>query len=277
MLHFATPEEKPGPCASLGYSRGVVKRWTYVGLVGLTLGLNGCGGSAKGIADEASGTGLALTVYRATLPDGAPMMIDFVAEKNGVYAGSFAVAAVEGELAHQTGSFQATLSGGRLTADCTTVDGETFQLTGAANGTDGLRLSRSDIASPPLAFAPVPAAPPSRGTVAFYLDGLSGTKGTVSLSDVPNSTQVSGSTTMREYKGTWQGVPVTFWSYSSGVASVVVYLDPLCVMSATFGSYLLSDFPTKTATASSGYMTMYNSTLRTQLKFKTLPQVSPPR
>jgi hypothetical protein len=203
------------------------------------------------------------------------MVIDFVREENGVYSGSFALATEEGEHAQEAGSFFATASGGRLTADCTTVDGETFQMTGTTSGAEGLRLTRSDVASAPLAFSRLPAASPSRGTVSFHLDGLAGTKGRVTLSDTPNSVQTSGGSTISEYKGTWQGVPVIFWSYSTGSANLVVYIDPLCVMSATFASYRLSDFPSKTLTSGGGNMTMYNVSLRTQLKFRTTPTVSP--
>lgn len=250
----------------------MVKHWTYVGLLGLCLALSGCGGSTKGTAETG---GLDLASYEANLPDGTPMVIDFVTEANGRYTGSFAVDTEQGTYADQTGTFFATVSGGQLTADCVTEDGKTFQMVGAVNGSQGLRLTRSDIAGSTLVFSRIPAAPAGRADYTFFLDGLAGTKGTVSLNSTPNSVVTSGSTTIREYKGTWQGVPVVFWSYSSGYGNLLVYVDPLCVMSSGFTSYQPSDFPTKSVTATTGYMTMYNATVRAQLKFKTLPSVSP--
>lgn len=251
----------------------MTKSWTYVGLLGIAFGMSGCGGASRGTTEGAASGELDLAVYQATLSDGTLMSIDFTTQKNGLYCGSFALGADKGTYAYQTGTFYGSCSGGLLTADCTTIDGKTFQLTGTVN--QGLQLTRSDAPGEALKFTRLAAPAASRSTMSFFLDGLAGTKGTVTLNATPSSTTVSGSTTIREYKGTWQGVPATFWSYNNGAATLTVFIDPLCIMNANYAAYLPSDFGTKTLTAGSGYMTMYNTSLRAQLKFKTLPIVSP--
>ncbi|HEU5118352.1 MAG TPA: hypothetical protein VFT74_17170, partial [Isosphaeraceae bacterium] len=167
-----------------------------------------------------------------------------------------------------------TVSGDQLSMDCSADDGTTFQMTGSVNGSQELRLTRSDLPGQVLTFTRISESR-GRGEISFFLDGLSGTKGRVVLGSDPVSTTTIGNQTVREYRGTWLGVPVNFWSYSTGVSSVVVYNDPLCVTTLYLTNYSPADFTSKTATAVNGSMTVYNTTLKTQIRFKTLPTVSP--
>lgn len=201
------------------------------------------------------------------------MEIEILDNENGIWAGEFAVAAETGPYAHQVGSFEGKVSGNTLTATCELPDGTEFTLSGTANGNKSMTLTRSDIPGTPLTFLPVTLMTPaaSRGEVSFKLT-TGGTDGRVVLNDSPVSVQAGG--TMTEYRGTWQGVSVTYWQYSSGYASVVIYVDPVCIITANFNSYRFSNFPTTTVTGA-GRMTMYSSVTRTQIKVAFTPTASP--
>ena len=79
---------------------------------------------------------------------------------------------------------------------------------------------------------------------------------------------------MTEYRGAWLGLNVTFWAYSSGYASIVTYVDPMCIITSNITPYRLSDFSTVTSSGT-GIMTMYSSVVRAQIKVKFVPTVSP--
>ncbi|AIE86512.1 hypothetical protein [Fimbriimonas ginsengisoli] len=215
-----------------------------------------------------------MSEFTATLPDGSPMEIEVLDNENGVWAGEFAVAAETGPYAHQIGSFEGRISGNTLTATCELADGSEFTMTGTADGNKSLKLTRSDIPGTVLNFVPVmplEAAVTSRADVSFMLT-TGGTNGRIVISNSPYSVQAGG--TMTEYRGAWQGMAVTFWSYSSGYASCVIYVDPMCIITANFNSLKLSDFSTANQTGS-GLMTMYSSVVRAQVKVKFTPIATP--
>lgn len=232
----------------------------------------GCGGSGSNPTGSAHLGGTEMQEYEAILPDGSPMEIEIVRNSDGIWMGEFAVAAETGEFAYQVGSFCGQINGDQVAASCTASDGTEFTLSGTATPT-GFVLTRSDAPGATLTFtlvSPSPAYLASRGEASFQMDG-GGTKGRATFNTNPYA--VHG--TITEYRGTWNSLPVTFWAYDSGHASVVTSVDALCLQTSSFSGYRLSDFPTKSVTSSAGYMTAYNTTLKTQIKFKTVVTASP--
>lgn len=81
--------------------------------------------------------------------------------------------------------------------------------------------------------------------------------------------------TMTEYRGTWLGLNVTFWSYSNGYATIVTYINDYAINTASFSSYKITDFGTLSLTSSSGQIAVYSAVTKSQFKYKTVTQVSP--
>ena len=200
------------------------------------------------------------------------MVIEIFADDTLAWTGDFAVAAESGPYAHQVGSFEGSVSGGIINATCETVDGYEFQLTGTVKNHANLELTRSDIPGTVLDFKAVqPNQTVARGETSFNLN--TGTNGRVTLSDTPYSTQANG--TMFEYRGKWQGLNVTFWSYSSGYATLVIYGNDYAVTSTSFRNYKLSDFATSSQTSVSSHTSTYSPITKAQVKFKGSADVSP--
>lgn len=234
--------------------------------------LSGCGGSSS-VASAGGGQtgGIPLSQYQATLPDGSPMEIEILANDNGAWSGDFAVAAETGPYAFQSGSFEGTISGNSVIATCEAIDGTAFQLSGTVNGDTSLQLTRSDIPGVVLNFTQV-APPKSKGlTVTSFNMNTNGSTGRVSLSTSPYSVQNG----MTEYRGTWLGLNVTFWSYSNGFATIVTYINDYAINTASFSSYKLADFGTLSLTSNSGQIAVYSAVTKSQFKYKTVTQVSP--
>ncbi len=249
----------------------MTKVWAIVSIIALGIGVSGCGGSDS--AAPVMEGGVALTEFTATLPDGSPMEIEILDNSSGVWAGEYAVATETGPYAHQVGSFEGTVSGTHLTATCENMDGTEFTLMGTANGNKSLLLTRSDIPGVTLNFQPVtPMSPSARADVTFTFNTGSST-GKMTLSTTPYSSQAAG--TLYEYRGSWLGLPVTFWAYNSGYASVITYVDPLCINSANFANLRLTDLGSVTATTAGSQLTMYSTVIRAQVKFKGSCTVSP--
>jgi len=259
------------------YDAPMAKFWMPICLAAFALTLNGCGGSGSGSStptiDPASGT--ILPEYTANLPDGSPMELEIMHEGDGVISGTFAVAAVTGPYAFQTGIFEGSVAGGTVDLDCEMSDGTEFTMTGTQSGS-GLRLTRSDIAGTVLNFvvqAPNPDFVLNTRAEASFLITTGGTNGRATISTTPFSVQGGG--VLTEYRGTWQGVPVTFWAYNNGAANIVLYVDPLALDSITFASYKLSDLSTATVSTTSAQISAYSSTTRSIFKFKHSVTCSP--
>jgi hypothetical protein len=238
----------------------------------LTLSLNGCGGSSSvsGSSGGAAG-GAPLSQYQATLPDGSLMELEILGNDNLGWSGEFAVAATVGPYAFEVGSFEGSIVGGVASATCEASDGTVFQLNGTVNGDASLSLTRSDTPGL-LNFTPVlQQGPTGRATTSFNLNS-NGSNGRVSLSTTPYSVQGG---TMTEYRGTWLGLNVTFWSYSNGYATLVTYINDFAINTASFSSYKLTDFGTLNVTSSSGQIAVYSAVTKSQFKYKTVSQVSP--
>lgn len=251
------------------------RRISFPGIC-LLLCLCGCGGSNSAATSTEVG-GLPLSQFQATLPDGSPMEIEILANDDRAWEGEFAVAAETGPYAHQTGTFEGSIAGNRLTATCQTPDGATFDFAGTTSGT-GLQLTRSDIPGTVLNFQPVTPMPQksSRADTSFNLSiggttGSTGSSGRVTLSTSPFSVQG----TLTEYRGTWLGLNVTFWAYSSGYASIVTYCNDYAVNTANFSSYRLSDFATARVSSGSGRLSVYSAVTKSQFQFPNQSNVSP--
>jgi len=221
--------------------------------------------------------GAPLSQYEAILPDGSAMEIEILANDKLAWEGEFAVATETGPYAHQTGSFEGTVSGKTLTATCEAVDGTTFTLTGTANGTS-LQLTRSDIPGTVLNFQPVQPLSPAatRADTSFNLKtggstGSTGSTGRVTLSTSPYSVQG----TMTEYRGTWLGLNLTYWAYSSGYASMVIYCNDYAVETANFNTLRISDLGTVTQIGTSGRISVYSPVTKSQFHFPNISTVSP--
>lgn len=254
----------------------MAKSWLLVTVFTFAVALSGCGGSDSPAIDIHPGGGSLSPQYTATLPDGSPMDIEVVDEGDGMVSGSFAVAAVTGPYAFQVGAFEGSISGGDVTMYCTTSDGATqFQMSGTQSSS-GFELTRSDIAGTVLHFTF--EAPDSqfetRGDVSTnFSTSQRGTSGKLTLSTTPYSVQGGG--TLTEYRGTWLGVPATFWQYSTGQSNIVTYVDNITVDSTTFSSYKISDVPTASVTSGSGTLTAYSNTSRQQYRFNHVATCTP--
>lgn len=254
------------------YSGGVLRAKTAFGLFVLGLALNGCGGSSSG-SNGNPGGGTAFSEYSANLPDGSPMIIEVLADENGVWAGEFVVATETGAYAHQVGSFEGIISGRNIAATGEIMGGDEFQMNGTINSDGSWSLTRSDIPAT-LTFRPVPHTEPAqaRGEASFNFN--TGTNsGRVVLNSTPYAVHNGGEIT--EYRGKWNNLDATFWSYRSGLGNLVIYVDPMCIATSVWTSYRISDFPTATVASSNGYMTMFSSITRQQVRFRTSVTASP--
>jgi len=186
------------------------------------------------------------------------------------WSGTFAVAATTGPYAFQSGSFIGKIQGTSITADCEAVDGTEFQLTGTANGDASFALTRSDIPGTLLTFTPVQQSGlVQRANVTFTLN-TSGTSSQVVLSTSPYSTQG----TLTEYRGTWKGLNLTFWSYSSGYASLALQVNDWAIGTINFSPFKISDIGA-TLSSVSGNVQMWSPVSKTMYKFGTSGSVSP--
>ena len=196
--------------------------------------------------------------------------------ENGQWMGHFAIGGEKGPHSGQAGFFRGTAAGNHVEATCEAPDGGSFKIEGTLEGDNELTLTRSDIPGSAVAFhsvAPLPQ-PKVKSPVSFMLT-TGGTNGRVTVESEPASKTTSGTVTIAEHKGSWHGVPVIFWAYSTGTANLTIYIDPMCVSSQVFSNYRLTDFGTKTVVAGSGQMTMYSSVTRSQIKYKVTPTASP--
>jgi len=237
----------------------MAKFWPVVALSALALLINGCGGSSSAGAPINTGGGTAPRQYTTNLPDGSPMDIEIVDEGAGDISGSFAVAATTGPYAFEAGSLVGSITGDSVTVECINSDGTEFQMTGT-QGSNGFQLTRSDIPGTVLSFtleAPSPRfRADSTSSVQTKLTlGLGGTSGKLTFSTTAYSVQGP----MTEYRGTYAGVPATFWQYNTGLAKIVLSIDPITVDTATYNSLRLTDLPTVTVSSSSAFMTSYST------------------
>ncbi len=251
----------------------VRKFWISIFVTSVFIVLSGCGGSDSA-SPNSNGVvgGASLSQFEATLPDGSVMELEILANDNLIWDGEYAVATETGPYAHQVGDFVGTISGSNVSMDCSNNDGSSFTMTGTSAGNKGFQLTRSDIPGVVLNFTPVtpPSSPKSRADVSFNLN-VNSSSGRCTISDQYYSTN----TAMTEYRGTWLGCKVTFWSYASGYAAIVIYVNDYAIDNVTLSTYRLSDFSTVTKPASSGRVTAYNPTSRTNINFGSGASVSP--
>lgn len=249
----------------------VHKNWFASIVAGIFIVLSGCGGLSGDSTSNGPVGGASLSEYRATLPDGSMMVLEILADNNLNWEGEYAVSAESGVYAHQVGDFNGTISGNNVSLNCSNNDGSSFTMTGTAQGGQGFHLTRSDIPGVVLNFTLVtPASKPTRANVSFNLN-VNSSSGRCTISDQPYSTNSS----MTEYRGNWLGCKVTFWSYASGYAAIVIYVNDFCINNVTLMSYRLSDFSSVTKAASSGRVTAYNPTARANINFGGSASVSP--
>jgi hypothetical protein len=199
------------------------------------------------------------------------MELEIFSNDNVSYSGDYAVSAETGPYAYQDGTFDGAITGGTVTFNCQNDDGTSFTMSGTANGDLGFQLTRSDIPGATLTFTPV-AAPKvkSQADVSFNLN-VTGTSGRCTISDQP----FSSSNGLTEYRGTWQGLKVTFWAYSSGYATISISVNDYAIDNLTYASYRLADFSTVSKNSSSGYMNVYSPLTKTIVKFGAVGAVSP--
>lgn len=249
----------------------MAKYWIPAVVSGLFLVLSGCGGSSSVSAGSATEGGTSLSQFQATLPDGSVMELEILSNDHLSWSGEYAVSAETGPYAYQDGTFDGTINGDSVTLDCDNDDGTAFTMTGLAEGDAGFRLTRSDIPGTILNFTPVTPLPvKALAQVSFNLN-VTGTNGRCSLSDQP----YSSSNGLTEYRGTWQGINVTFWSYSSGYANISIQVNDYAIDSLNYASYRLSDFSTVSKNSSSGYVNVYSPATKAILKFGAVGAVSP--
>jgi hypothetical protein len=251
----------------------MAKYWLPCVVASLFIVLSGCGGS-NSVAGTSAGPaegGASLSQFQATMPDGSVMELEILANDSLNWSGEYAVSAQTGPYAFQDGTFDGTMVGNSVTMNCQNDDGTSFTMTGTANGDSGFQLTRSDIPGTTLTFTPV--APPkvqAHADVSFNLN-TTGASGRCVISDQP----YSNSNGLAEYRGTWQGLKVTFWAYSSGYANLVIYVNDYAIDSLSYSSYRLSDFSTVSKNSSSGYMNVYSPVTKVIIKFGAVGAVSP--
>jgi hypothetical protein len=248
------------------------KYWLPSIVLSVFIVLSGCGGSSSASTNSnGPNGGASLSQYQTTLPDGSVMALEILSNDSLNWEGEYAVAAETGPYAHQVGDFDGTINGKNVTMTCNNNDGSSFTMTGTAQGNQGFQLTRSDIPGTVLNFTPVtPAGLTARANASFNLN-VTGSSGRCTISDQPYSTNSS----MTEYRGTWLGCNVTFWSYNSGYATIVVYVSDFAIDNVTLSRYRLSDFPTFTGAASSGKLTVYSPTSKATISFGGNVSVSP--
>jgi hypothetical protein len=251
----------------------MAKFWLPSVFASLFIVLSGCGGS-NSVAGTSAGPavgGAPLAQYQAAMPDGSVMELVIQSNDNLTWSGEYAVSAQTGPYAYQDGTFDGTINGESVTLNCDNDDGTSFTMTGTANGDSGFQLTRSDIPGTTLTFTPV--APPkiqAHADVSFNLN-VTGANGRCVLSDQP----FSNSNGLTEYRGTWQGLKVIFWAYSSGYANLVIYINDYAIDSLSYATYRLSDFSTVSKNSNSGYMNVYSPVTKVILKFGAVGAVSP--
>jgi len=250
----------------------MAKYWLPAVVLSIFVVLIGCGGSSSVSSGSVAPVGGAsLSQFQATLPDGSVMELEVFSNDSLNWTGDYAVSAQTGPYAYQSGSFDGTIVGDSVMLNCDNDDGTSFTMTGTANGDLGFQLTRSDIPGTVLTFTSV--APPKKkasADVSFTLN-TNGANGRCTLSDQP----YSNSNGMTEYRGTWQSCKVTFWAYSTGYASIVVYINDFAIDNVIFASYRLSDFTTVTKTANSANLSIYNPTSKVVMRFGGGASVSP--
>jgi len=247
------------------------KALSLVIFVVMAVAINGCGGSTSSTANVAGG-GAAFSEFSATLPDGSPMEIEILDDTGTVWSGEFAVATETGPYAHQVGSFEGTSSNGELFATCEAVDGTEFTMTGKKSGST-LNLTRSDIPGVTLAFQPITPSPKRGNADVNFTFNTGSTNAKGVMSNSPYSIQAGG--TMYEYRGSWNGLNVTYWYYTSGYGTVVFYIDPFCILTVNFNKLKIADFGSATLSSNSGQLVMYSSIIRQQVKFPGSGTLSP--
>lgn len=127
-------------------------------------------------------------------------------------------------------------------------------------GSNSFQLTRSDIPGTVLSFTLETPSPrfraESTSSVTTKLTlGLGGTTGKLTFSTTAYSVQGP----MTEFRGNYAGVPATFWQYNTGLAKIVLSIDPITVDTATYNSLRLTDLPTVTVSSSSAFMTSYST------------------
>jgi len=247
------------------------KYWLPSVVASLFIVLSGCGGSSSIRSGPPTEGGISQSQFQASLPDGSVMELVILSNDSLSWSGEYAVSAETGPYAHQDGTFDGTISGDNVVLNCDNDDGTSFTMTGTSTGDSGFQLTRSDIPGTVLNFTPVTPAPVKAfADVSFNLN-VTGTSGRCTISNQPYSTQ-SG---MTEYRGTWQGLKVIFWAYSSGFANIVIYINDYAIDSLTLASYRLSDFSAVTKNTNSGYVNVYSPVTKVILKFGAVGTVSP--
>ena len=199
------------------------------------------------------------------------MELEIFANDSSAWSGNFAVAAETGVYAHQTGSFEGTVTKNSINATCVAEDGTVFQLSGTANGDSSFSLTRSDLPGTVLTFLPVTQSGPVKNADTSFVLNAAGSSGRLVMSTTPFSVQG----TLTEYRGTWLGLNATFWAYSSGYASIVIYVNDFAISTSNFSNYKLSDFGTAKLTAGSGRVSVYSTVTKAQTQFGNLASVSP--
>ena len=199
------------------------------------------------------------------------MELEIFANDAMEWCGDFAVATETGPYAHQTGSFEGKLTGTSINAECETGDGTQFQLTGTANGDASFNLTRSDIPGVVLTFLPVKQMSPVHFADTSFILNSSGTNARAVVSTSPYSSQNG----LLEYRGTWNGVNLTFWSYSSGYASLAVQVNDWAIGTLNFTNYKITDTGTAKLNSASGNVQMWSPTAKVMFKFGTSGSVSP--
>jgi len=212
---------------------------------GVTFALLGCGGSSTSSLPNINTNSL----YKTTLPDGSPMIIDVMENSGGFLIGAFSVSAISGPYADQAGAFGGHIDGRSIQLDCTTTEGDQFTLSGTATS-NGFDLSRSDIPGTVLSFLPVtPPKAPTRSNVSFKFNA-GGKTGQVSLSSTP----VYSDSRSTEYGGSCNSTPIYVTFYSDGKATIIWDLGRNTASAiAKFTGYRFEDISTKTITATSGH------------------------
>jgi len=199
------------------------------------------------------------------------MELEILSIDNLSWSGEYAVSAQTGPYAYEDGTFGGTIRGDQVNLNCLNDDGTTFTMTGTSNGDVGFQLTRSDIPGTVLTFSPVtPAKVRASADVSFTLN-VTGTSGRCVLSDQPFSSNAQ----LNEYRGIWQGLKVTFWSYTSGYANIVVYINDYAIDSIVLPVYRLSDFSSVTKNANSATMNVYSPVTKVVMKFGAVATVSP--
>jgi len=249
----------------------MAKYWLPSVVASLFVVLCGCGGGSSLSSGTPREGGASLSQFQATMPDGSTMELEILSNDNLSWSGDYAVSAETGPYAYEDGTFDGTISGDNVTLTCLNDDGTSFTMTGTSNGDSGFKLTRSDIPGTVLTFTPVPQpAVTSLADVSFNLN-VTGASGRCVISDQP----FSSSNGLTEYRGTWQGLKTTFWSYSSGYANIVIYVNDYAIDSLNFATYRLSDFASVTKGSNTGYMNVYSPVTKVILKFGAVGTVSP--